>query len=263
MVYNIIGILVKSPFYPHWLEFLKMRRANDEILKGLKGDILEVGAGEGSRKIELLKKNKDIKTYILTDYSSWDNEFEKRNLIIKKYGEVGRIFFDYKKRVKLDRICSATELPFEEGSFDAHLGFEVLEHIDTPEKYFSEATRILRKDGLIIFSVPFLSRMHGGEPEHKMDFFRYANGFFYKMSKDNNLEIVTIYNNAGFGTTFASMANQWLIRKISESFIVLRIIFIIISPLFFAINNIIGYIVDIKPDKRFATRFHVVMRKIV
>lgn len=145
MTHYIIKILVKSPLYPHWLNNQKMESMNNEILKVINGNVLEVGAGDGSKKAELLSKHKNIQKYVVTDYSSWDNEFEKFDLISKKYGEIGEIFFGYKRRIKLDSICSATNIPFKEGSFDVHLSFEVLEHIDNPEKYFSEAKRVLKK----------------------------------------------------------------------------------------------------------------------
>lgn len=261
MIKYLVKFLVNSPIYPHWLEYLKMRKGNEFILQNIKGDILEVGAGDGSLKKELISKNKDIARYIATDYSNWDGEFDEMNKKVKKYNSLGSIFFGYCKREPLDKVCSATELPFEKESFNHHLSFEVLEHINDPEKYFSEVSRILKPNGTAIMSVPFLYRMHGGEPEHKLDFFRYLNGFFYERAKKNDLEVMKIYNNTGFGTTLASLTNQWVIRRIIESNIIAKIIFFIFSPFIFLFTNITGFIIDIFPDKRFATRFHIILEK--
>ena len=172
---NIFSIFVKalvhSPVYPHWLVDGKMNMANNLLLNNIHGDILEVGAGDGKRKLEFLRKYKKITSYTATDHSSWDDEFQKINKRIKKYFGAGEILFGYRERIKLDKICSAVELPFENEVFDYHLSFEVLEHIGNPQKYFSEAARVLRPGGVIMFSVPFLYRMHGGGTDQRLDFF--------------------------------------------------------------------------------------------
>jgi len=262
MINLIVNFLVKSPLYPHWIKNVKMQKGNEAVLKGICGDVLEVGCGDSARKFVLLEKYKDIKKYIATDYSSWDDAFEKMNEKIKKWNNLGSIFFGYQKRAPIDKVCSATALSFEDATFDYHLSFEVLEHINDPEKYFSEAARVLKPGGYVIFSVPFLYRMHGGEPSYKFDYFRYLNGFFYEVAKKNNLEVVKIYSNTGYGTTMASLTNQWIIRRIMESNILTRILFLIFAPFIFILTNLLGLVIDIFPDNRFATRFHVILKKI-
>jgi len=261
MLNFLIKILVNTPLYPHWLENLKVKSANDHVLKNLSGDILEVGAGDGSKKEFLLKKHKKIIKYIVTDYSSWDSEFVAIDKKIKRFGSIGEVFWGYKKRINLDYVCSATSLPFKNESFDYHLSFEVLEHIDDPYKYFSEATRVLKTGGSIIFSVPFLFRMHGGEPLHKMDFCRYCNGFFYMIAEKNNLEVSEIYSNTGYGSAVCSITNSWVIRRIVESNLVIKIVFLLFSPFIFLLSNVIGFLIDISPDKRFSIHFHVTLIK--
>ena len=238
-----------------------MGQGNSKVLRGLNGRVLEVGAGDGKKKLELTKKYKDIKEYIATDFSSWDDIFDKHTKKAKKYKGLREIIFGYQQRIKMDKVCSATELPFEDNSFDYHLSFEVLEHINEPEKYFSEAARVLKSGGRAVFSVPFFYRIHGREPEHREDFYRYANGFYYYVAEKYGFTVEKILSNTGFGTSATSMANQWLIRRIMESNILIRLICLLVSPLFFLINNLLGIIIDVSPDPRFPNRFHVVLKK--
>ncbi len=259
MLNFFVKILVTTPFYPFWLEHLKLNKGNEKILQGIRGEVLEVGAGDGSRKKRLVQDYQDIKNYVATDYCSWDVEFDK--LDKKANNKAKQIFLGYKPRPQLDKVCSATNLPFDSNSFDYHLSFEVLEHIDCPEKYFFEAARVVKKGGYILVCIPFLFRMHGGEPEHRMDFYRYLNGFFYKVAADNDLDIVEIYNNTGYGTTLASLTNQFLIRKIVESNWVSKAMLFLLAPFVFLASNIVGFLIDLSPDKRFSTRFHVKFRK--
>lgn len=45
-------------------------------------------------------------------------------------------------------------LPFEDGSFDAVVAGELLEHLRFPERLIGEARRVLRPEGLLVGSVP-------------------------------------------------------------------------------------------------------------
>lgn len=47
-----------------------------------------------------------------------------------------------------------TSLPFEEGSFEAAISFEVIEHLENPEDLVLEAKRLLKEDGVFIVSTP-------------------------------------------------------------------------------------------------------------
>ena len=255
MLNTLLEVIVNSPIYPHWLEHRKMSQGNAVVLRGIKGQVLEVGAGDGTRKASIIKQHPRIKKYLATDYSSWDDEFESFSNIRSRYGRLGEIFMKRQSRLKLDDTCSATKLPYKSSRFDTHLSFEVLEHIDDPFAYFKEATRVVKPSGKIIFSVPFLYR------EHKMDYFRYTTGFFNSVAEDNNLKIVSVYCNTGIGTTVATLSNQWLVRLIMESRLVFKPFLLLISPLYFLINNTIGWLLDIRPDKRFTTRYHVVLQK--
>jgi len=56
--------------------------------------------------------------------------------------------------VDVDKVFSATDMPFENASVDAFFKFDVLHHITEPRKFFNEAQRCLRPGGRIVMIEP-------------------------------------------------------------------------------------------------------------
>ena len=65
--------------------------------------------------------------------------------------EATRLFGDSTARFECADI---TKLPVPDNSFDVYVSFETIEHIDADGKYLSEASRVLKQDGLFICSTP-------------------------------------------------------------------------------------------------------------
>jgi SAM-dependent methyltransferase len=54
----------------------------------------------------------------------------------------------------IDKVFSATDMPFEDESVDAFFMFDVLHHIVEPRKFFAEADRCLRPGGNVVMIEP-------------------------------------------------------------------------------------------------------------
>lgn len=67
-------------------------------------------------------------------------------------------------------VCDASDLPFESGQFDLVICIAVLEHVLEPQRCVDELHRVLRDDGLVYASTPFMQQVHMGE----YDFTRYT-----------------------------------------------------------------------------------------
>jgi len=55
-----------------------------------------------------------------------------------------------------DRSYDGKTFPFSDGEFDAVLTSEVLEHVFNPDEFLSEINRVLRDDGVLLLTVPFV-----------------------------------------------------------------------------------------------------------
>lgn len=71
---------------------------------------------------------------------------------------------------KVDIVAPADDLPIEEGSFDAVVCTQVLEHVAEPLAVLSELFRVLRPGGRLYLTVPLTWEEH----EAPYDFFRYT-----------------------------------------------------------------------------------------
>jgi ubiquinone/menaquinone biosynthesis C-methylase UbiE len=59
-----------------------------------------------------------------------------------------------------DYVCSADKLPMLDETFDVVLMTEVLEHLEKPDAALSEASRVLKKGGCLVCTMPFLYPIH-------------------------------------------------------------------------------------------------------
>jgi SAM-dependent methyltransferase len=69
-----------------------------------------------------------------------------------------------------DLVAPLDALPVPDGSFDAVLCTQVLEHVPDPAAVLAELRRVLVTDGSLWLTVPFVGQLH----EEPFDFFRYT-----------------------------------------------------------------------------------------
>jgi ubiquinone/menaquinone biosynthesis C-methylase UbiE len=60
-------------------------------------------------------------------------------------------------------VCDASDLPFDDGQFDLVICQAVLEHVLEPQRCVDEMHRVLKPDGLIYVTTPFMQQVHMGE----------------------------------------------------------------------------------------------------
>lgn len=80
--------------------------------------------------------------------------------VLEKFGKIDNvdvsdeaIKFMEKAGYKVDKVKSH-KLPYKDGTYDVVVAFDVLEHIDKHKEALEEWTRVLKKDGAILFTIP-------------------------------------------------------------------------------------------------------------
>jgi len=131
---------ITDDIYLHFSELNKsIKKYSDEI----KGMTLDVGAGKSPYK----KFFKNSTEYIRLDK------------------------FDHNS--KPDIIADATKIPLKSNSIDSVVCFQLLEHVQDPQRVIDEIYRVLKKNGVCLLTTHMATALHG-EPYDYFRFTKYA-----------------------------------------------------------------------------------------
>ncbi len=117
------------------LQLLTIHRFLRTHLAGLRGRLLDVGAGECPWR--------DLLTGV--DYVGIDVEAAD-DFGMRRHADV--VYYDGRR------------IPFPDASFDHVLCVEVLEHVEDPRAFVQEIARVLKPLGSLILTVPWSARLH-------------------------------------------------------------------------------------------------------
>ena len=107
-------------------------------------------------------------------------------------------------------ICSdAINLPLSDESTDCIVIFEVLEHVEYPDKVLDEIERVLAHGGSLYLSMPFMVGIHA-DP---YDFQRYTLIKLRHLLRERNLAILRIEEMGGLGAVIHDLIHQYLSKK--------------------------------------------------
>jgi SAM-dependent methyltransferase len=109
----------------------------------------------------------------------------------------------------LDEACDLSqELPFENDSFDTVILSDVLEHLPDPYLLLREVARILRNNGKLLVSVPFMYNLH----ECPYDYYRYTEHAVKFLTERSNLTLIESRVLGGPIDVLSDLAAKVLIR---------------------------------------------------
>ncbi len=167
--------LINTPiraFFQEQIEIKRMRKYSD--LKPRK-KVLEIGCGDGVGA-RLIKKYFQPKVIHANDIDP------KMIYIAKKKVKDNVIFF---------QVADATNLPFEDGSFDAVFDFDSIHHIEDWRKCLQEIKRVLKPRGEVIledhsietYSDTFIGRLCRKIMDHPYETMYTREEFFVELEK--------------------------------------------------------------------------------
>jgi SAM-dependent methyltransferase len=96
-----------------------------------------------------------------------------------------------------DYCCDIENIPLDETSIDIVIMTEVLEYLANPNKVFSEIFRVLKINGHVLVSVPFLNPVHG---DHWADRVRYSSIALKEFAECAGFEVKSIEPMGSLGS---------------------------------------------------------------
>lgn len=122
-----------------------------------------------------------------------------------------RGFFKSKRYVTLDIatasrpgvVGDAHALPFRDAVVDVAVCTEVLEHLDHPEVALGEIARVLRSDGFLVLTVPFMFGVHG-----TADFQRWTKDGLTRLLQQRGFQIALVEEAGGIFVCLAELLRQ-------------------------------------------------------
>ncbi|NBK97435.1 MAG: SAM-dependent methyltransferase [Erysipelotrichia bacterium] len=225
-------VYISDGFFLNWRQ---MKRSMQKAKTYVKGVCVDIGAGTAPYK-KYLEGN--CENYIITDS-------EKTHTYMFKDSHTHFV------------VAEATDLPFEHESVDTVVLTQVLEHVFEYEKALSEAVRVLKKEGVMLLSVPFIYHAHATP----YDYHRFSEYGLKMLLEKYALEVVEWHYQGYLGTTLFSIINGFIweklvcVRFFRNTFLLPFILTI------FTCNNLFGLILDLIPAKHFSPNFFVIARK--
>jgi len=101
----------------------------------------------------------------------------------------------------VDHVGDARQMELAGASFDTIFSFQMLEHVDDPDRVVGEFLRVLKPGGAVIATKPFIALQHA-DPS---DFWRYSRFGGRTLFERNGFEVIECEGYGGFFTVLGEM----------------------------------------------------------
>jgi SAM-dependent methyltransferase len=189
---QIRNLLIKQKFDPGFLGLIinpfyfarrLLREALSEYAPQLKGRILDAGCGRKPYQ-ELFKCSEYVGMDIQQDGHSHKSE-------------------------QIDVFYDGENFPFTDETFDGVLCSQVLEHVFNPDVFLREVHRVLKADGKLLLTIPFVWDEH----EQPYDYARYSMFGLKHLLKKNGFDVIAYQKTGGDFRVLVQMMNLYIYKS--------------------------------------------------
>lgn len=160
----------KTIFHPQFI-IKKYTTSWCDYKRYITGDVLDIGCGRMEYQEKILETAKS--------YTGLD--FPKTATL-------------YKPNQKPNILADAHKLPIKNNTYDTVLLLQSLEYMENPLMVLTESNRVLKKEGSLILTVPFLYPIH----DYPHDKYRFTDTSLKNLLTDANYKIEKLVPQGGF-----------------------------------------------------------------
>lgn len=194
--------------------------------------IVDAGAGQCQYKEIFSKRHK----YVAVDLGVGDKDWDFNHV---------------------DIVAPLDNIPLDSEYADVILLNQVLEHVYNPKEVLKELSRILKKQGVILGTVP----QNAGEHQVPHDFFRYTRYSLKKMGEENGLQLVYLKPQGGIFIYTGALINSLPFHFFSKSKIIHNLILIVWTPFLLFINIVCSFLDLFDKEKLLTQNYEFIYKK--
>jgi SAM-dependent methyltransferase len=140
----------------------------------------------------------------------------------------------------IDVFYDGVRIPFKNNYFDSVLSSQVFEHVQDVDSSLREISRVVKKGGRCLFTVPFLG------PEHEMpnDYRRYTCGGVEKLLLAHGFKIITLQRTTNFIESWFQLICIFISKIFYSKCLILNLILklVFVFP-FTLLGLVVGYLI--------------------
>ncbi len=189
----------RSALNPYWIEMRWLWRSAEFLAPHVRGDVLDVGCG--------VRPYDDLFLPRARSYTGLEYPPMADNLIPEIWNLLERF------RGVVDVFGDGQRLPFADDSFDTVVAFEVLEHVRNPDECLAESSRVLRPDGRILLTVPFVAPLH----QLPFDYYRFTPGGITVLLERHGFRVDELRPRGNFASVMGATAAHWTLRTFGST----------------------------------------------
>ena len=196
-------------FHPFYFARRGLSSAMIRMASGMSGNLLDVGCGT-----KPYRKIFNVVTYTGLDIDSLTN----------------------RERAIADDFYDGKTFPYPDQTFNSVLCNQVLEHVFNPDEFLQEINRVLKPEGKLLLTVPFVWDEH----EQPYDYARYSSFGLKSLLEKNGFNVVQHEKLGANATIFFQLLNAYFFKIIQSWPKLVRVLF---TLTFMASINLVGVIV--------------------
>jgi SAM-dependent methyltransferase len=166
------------------------------------------------------------------------------------------INIDFYPFANVDIVADIHNLPIKDNSADVIINEAVLEHDKNPQSMILEMYRILKPDGLIYVTVPFIASFHSSPND------------YYRWTKEGLREVLNVFQELKIGvicgptSAMLSIFNEWLATFLSFGFKYLHQFLLILFTIISSPLKLLDYLISKFPSaQNIAFGFYYIGKK--
>ena len=176
-----------------------------------------------------IKMHTDSIKGVMLDFGCGNKPYKNLFKVDKYIGlDIEKSGHDHKNE-KIDFYYDGKKIPFQDNYFDSIFSSEVFEHIPNINEILNELNRVLKKDGRILITVPFVWYEH----ECPYDYLRYTSFGIKHLLESKGFRTISIKKTTNYIETIFQIINSYIyiILFPQNKFIKIILSAIIITPI--------------------------------